>query len=457
MHDVGSPPAAGLRQTLDDAAMSRFQWTAIAVIVGLNALDGFDVLAITFAAPGIARAWGTSYTGIGGAIAAGLVGMSVGSITLPTAADRIGRRPTIMVCLGLMALGTFLSATATNLAWLAAWRVLTGIGIGGMVPSINAMIGEFSNKKNRSLAVALMAVGFSIGGALGGVASAVLLAHFEWQAVFVFGGCVCVLFMVLTLALVPESIDSLITGSKPGALARVNAVLRRMGQDAVAVLPPPASIYRMPLVDICRKPVLFTTVAMTCAFLMHITTFYFVMSWIPQLVRDMGWTSSMGASVSAIASIGGVIASVLFGVRARTIGIQRLTVWVMAASAVATVLFGMALVSLPVFVGAAFVAGGLVSASVGGLYALVAQAFPTGLRATAGGFVIGVGRIGGVAAPLISGYLFSRGHDRAMVATVMAIGSAVAAIAVASIGWRRPSPPGQSSAKAAFANAGPAA
>ena len=442
---------------LDGATMSRFQWIAIAVIVGLNALDGFDVLAITFAAPGIARAWGISYAGLGGAIAAGLVGMSIGSITLPTAADRIGRRPTILVCLGLMALGTFLSATATNLAFLAGWRMLTGIGIGGMVPSINAMIGEFSNKKNRSLAVGLMAVGFSIGGALGGLAPAVLLTQFNWQAVFVFGGCVCMLFMMLTLVFVPESIDSLITGSRAGALGQVNAVLRRMGQKPVAVLPPPESMHRMPLVDICRKPVLFTTIAMTCAFLMHITTFYFVMSWIPQLVRDMGWTSSMGASVSAIASIGGVIASVLFGMRTRTTDVQRLTVWVMAASAVATVLFGMALVSLPLFVAAAFVAGGLLSASIAGLYALVAQAFPTGLRATAGGFVIGVGRIGGVAAPLMSGYLFSRGHDRAMVAALMAIGSAIAAIAVASIGWRRPSPLDRSGGTTAFVNAGPAA
>jgi MFS family permease len=96
-----------------------------------------------------------------------LVGMGVGSLLLGGIADKIGRRPTILICLSLMATGMFLAAQAASPQTLSVWRFLTGLGIGGMLSAINAAANEFSSKKGRSLAMALMVIGYPLGGFFG--------------------------------------------------------------------------------------------------------------------------------------------------------------------------------------------------------------------------------------------------------------------------------------------------
>src|SRR3982751_4798763 len=149
--------ASNPQTMIDDRPMSAFQWRTVAIMVGLNALDGFDVLSISFASPGIAKDWGIDRAALGIVLSMELLGMSLGSLFLGSIADRIGRRATILGCLGVMAVGMMLASTADGVATLSAWRVLTGIGIGGMLAATNAAVAEASNKVRRDLAVVLMA------------------------------------------------------------------------------------------------------------------------------------------------------------------------------------------------------------------------------------------------------------------------------------------------------------
>ena len=137
------------RAIIDSAPMSGFQWGIVATMVGLNALDGFDVLSISFASPGIAAAWGIDRAALGFVLSMELIGMAVGSLVLGGIADRIGRRFTILGCLVVMATGMFGASTANDVTSLSAWRVLTGLGIGGMLASTNAAVAEAANAKRR--------------------------------------------------------------------------------------------------------------------------------------------------------------------------------------------------------------------------------------------------------------------------------------------------------------------
>ncbi|PTS88920.1 MFS transporter, partial [Sphingomonas sp. HMWF008] len=168
--------------------MSPAQWSIVAVMVGLNALDGFDVLSISFASPGITQDWGIDRAALGIVLSMELLGMALGSLVLGGLADRIGRRATILGCLGIMATGMFGAASASGVMILCAWRVLTGLGIGGMLAATNAAVAEAANARHRSLCVVLMAAGYPVGSVIGGSISAVLLTHYGWRAVFVFGG-----------------------------------------------------------------------------------------------------------------------------------------------------------------------------------------------------------------------------------------------------------------------------
>jgi MFS family permease len=62
-----------------------------------------------------------------------------------------------------------------------------------------------------------------------------------------------------------------------------------------------------------------------------------------------------------------------------------------------------------------------------GLYAIIAQVFPTHIRASGTGFTIGVGRGGSVFAPIIAGFLFAAGYALPTVALLLGLGSLFAA------------------------------
>ena len=89
--------------------MHPMQWVAVAITIGLNALDGFDVLSSAFAAPGIAREWHVSREALGVVLSMELWGMVAGSIALGGLADVLGRRVTMLACLCVMTLGMFMA------------------------------------------------------------------------------------------------------------------------------------------------------------------------------------------------------------------------------------------------------------------------------------------------------------------------------------------------------------
>src|SRR6202161_3356088 len=169
------------REILAKSPMSRLQVAAVAITVGLNALDGFDVLSISFASPGIARAWGIDRAVLGIVLSMELLGMGIGSILLGGVADKIGRRRTLLGCLVVMTVGMIMASRAKGVYDLSVWRVFTGLGIGGMLAAINAVAAEFSNDRRRSLNVSLMAIGYPIGAVVGGSIAALLLKQGDWR------------------------------------------------------------------------------------------------------------------------------------------------------------------------------------------------------------------------------------------------------------------------------------
>ena len=113
--------------------------------------------------------------------------MGIGSVFLGGVADKIGRRPTLLGCLVVMAMGMFGATTATSPVILSVWRVFTGLGIGGMLSATNAVVGEFSNAKRRSLCISFMVIGYPLGGGIGGLYASSLIDAYGWHSVFYFG------------------------------------------------------------------------------------------------------------------------------------------------------------------------------------------------------------------------------------------------------------------------------
>ena len=417
--------------------MRRAQVLAVALCVALNALDGFDVLSISFASPGIAAEWGIDRAVLGIVLSMELIGMAVGSVFIGALADRVGRRPVALGCLVVMATGMALASTAGNVQTLSAYRLLTGLGIGGMLAATNAMTAEFSNARRRNLAVALMAAGYPVGAIVGGAIASRLLVGGSWRSVFVFGAVSTALFLPLVWFLVPETVAWIVQRRAAGALERVNAVLARLGHATVSALPAPSTdVPRARLAQLFAPGLARTTVLLTVGYFAHIVTFYFILKWIPKIVVDMGFAPSTAGGVLVWANVGGFTGALIFSLLTQRAGLRRLLFGALVLSAVMVAVFGRGQADLRQLALVAAIAGMCTNAAVVGFYAMLAQSFPTGVRAGGTGFVIGVGRGGAALGPILAGFLFKNGATLQTVAITMALGSVVAVVALVLLRYR---------------------
>jgi benzoate transport len=410
----------------------------VAVTVLLNAMDGFDILSIAFASNGIAAEWNITTAALGMVLSMELVGMAIGSVFLGGVADRIGRRSTLLSCLVTMAFGMFMATTAASPVQLSIWRVVTGLGIGGMLSCTNAVVAEFSNKKWRSLCISLMVIGYPLGGGIGGLWASGLINAYGWRSVFYLGAGATALLLPLAFFLVPESVHWLTRKQPADALRKVNASLTRLGHSAVNVLPEMGAAERKKsLGDIFSPALVSITIIVTAAYFLHIVSFYFLAKWTPRIVGAMfpALPPGTGPRVLALTNFGGAAGGALFGLLAGKVGLKRLTIVILFLNAAAIIVFGRTPADLETLKWLAIAVGFFGNAAISGLYSIVAYAFPTHVRATGTGFVIGVGRGGAVLSPWIAAFLFDpSGASQALpidrltfVALMMAMGSLLAA------------------------------
>lgn len=411
--------------------MGAWQWMVIFITVGLNALDGFDVLSISFAAPGIAREWGIDKAALGWLLSMELLGMAAGSLLLGGVADKIGRRPTILGCLVAMSIGMYGASHADGMSTLLGWRLLTGLGIGGMLAAINAAAAEFPNARWQSLALGLMVIGYPLGGVFGGLMVQQILVGGTWRDVFGLGAGLTAFFIPVVWFLVPESIAFLDSKRPAGALARINRTLARFGHPQAQALSPLAEQdAHHSIMDIFKPGLIATTLLITLAYFAHITSFYFILKWVPKIVVDLGFDPKSAAGVLTWANIGGATGGAIFGLLATRIGLKPLTIVTLIIASALIVWFGRGASDLATLTATVAITGLFTNSAVVGLYSLFAKVFPTHVRATGTGFAIGVGRGGAALAPVLAGYLFQAGFGLQTVALVMASGSLLAAAAL---------------------------
>ena len=430
--------AQSASQILDQRPMSAGQVVAIIVCFFLLALDGFDVLVVAFAAPGIATEWGLSEGTLGWVVTMELIGMAVGSIFMGRIADAIGRRPVMLISVSVMTAGMFVAALSPNVYILSVVRIFTGIGIGAVLASSNAIVAELSNAKLRSAFIIFMTAGYPTGAVIGGIISTELLKVYDWRSLFYFGAiCTAVAIPAVYFAL-NESLSYLETKQPKNALRRINATLARFGHETIAALPalnPSAAKHGFLL--LFSSNLFPATFLLSLAYLANISTFYFILKWIPKLVVNMGFTDVQGGYVLVLANVGGLTGVFVLSVFSRFVDIKSLVIALFISGAVMVSLFGQA---APVFwVLAATAAGAafFIQAGTAGVYPLMARYFPTAVRASGTGMVLGLGRGGAVAGPVLAGYLLQAELPLSQVTMIISIGSIIAAASVFLLGRRQ--------------------
>lgn len=401
---------------------------AIIICISLNALDGFDVLAISFASPGISQEWGINRASLGLVLAMELVGMAIGSIALGGIADKYGRKPTIQCCLLLMTFGMFASAGVSNVNELLIARFVTGLGIGGMLASTNAMVAEFSNAKYRNLCVIFMATGFPLGAVLGGAFASELLQVYTWRSVFIFGGVMTGLFIFIVTFWLPESVMYLASKQGKNTLAKLNNILAKMKKQTLSELPvivqgKKKSTYAKLFSPQLRR----LTCLLILAYFAQMMAFYFILKWIPKIVVDMDFHPSQAGNILVWANVGGAAGAIILGLFTSKLDLRKILIPVLVGGFVMVSIFGIGYESLTTLAMVSAATGFFTNSGVVGLYGLMAKTFPAEVRASGTGIVIGIGRGGAALSPMIAGILFTNGVSLQGVAMIMGAGALIAA------------------------------
>lgn len=412
-----SEPGAATPAAADGPASKFSKGSAAAVLVCwlLVVFDGYDLIVYGTVQSSLITetGWGLNKATAGTVGSMAFVGMMIGAIFAGRMADSWGRRRTILGCAVVFSVFTLLCAFAPSAAVFGVLRLLAGIGLGGLVPSANALVAELVPTKWRSTIATLMMSGVPIGGSIAALVGIQLIPAFGWESMFLVAGLALVVVVPLGLKYLPETLAPAgAAGAAPGR-----------GQQ----FKEPAGFS-----SLLRAPYLGASMLFALATIATLFAWYGLGTWLPNLMQLAGYNLGSALTFALALNLGAVAGSVLTAWAGTWFGPMPTAI---AAAAVAAGALVVLVTGPPV----AVVYFMLVLAGVGThgtqclIIAAVASHYPGHLRGTALGWALGTGRIGAVAAPQVGGLLLAAGLGVNSNFLAFAGAAAIAAVLLAAV------------------------
>lgn len=433
--------------TLDfqNEPMTPYQMMTVGMCLVINMIDGFDVLAIAFTGPSIAAEWGIAPADLGILFSSGLLGMALGSLFIGPFADHLGRRPLVLGCLVIITSGMFMSSLAQDMWQLSVFRLFTGLGIGGMLASINTLVSEYASVNRREFCVSILQSGYPTGATIGGMVSVYLLAQYDWRAVFIFGGIASTIMLIITWFKLSESLDYLATGKAKNSLEKMNAILGKMGKAKLDALP--AIIHLDPNTDTPNKTFdykalfsaqyLQSTLKIWLGFFCIMFTFYFAINWTPKIITDLGSSIGEGVSFGVWFNAGGILGALSLGYFSCRFDVRKLVAFFIAITFITLSIFGSLPPNMSLLMVVGVAIGFLLNGSMIGLYAIVPQIYAADVRTFGTGWAIGIGRLGAVLGPYVAGLIISAGVDKSVFYVLLSAPVLLVALTIRNINTKK--------------------
>jgi AAHS family 4-hydroxybenzoate transporter-like MFS transporter len=401
-------------------------------------VDGFDIQAMAYAAPALIADWGIAKASLGPVFGTSMLGMLIGSLALGSVADKVGRRPVLVIAAFAMAGLMFLTARASTVDQLLALRFVTGIAMGAIVPNIATLVTEYAPRHNRVMLLTLVSSGMVVGGLVGGAIAAALIPLFGWQAVFYLGAIAplgIALFMWIAL---PESLQWCVLRGRQ--LQRVRSILKRI-EPGLEVDEQTTLIIEGPGKKGLSFSHLFTddrargTLLLWLINFMNMLCVYLLASWIPVLMSGAGHTPSQAVLAGTAMWLGGLAGGWLLGWFVDRRGFGTVLAPTFIVSAVAILLFSQYYTSINLAYVTVAIAGFGILGGQAALNAMTATYYPTALRATGTGWTLGIGRLGGICGPFIGATLLHFEWSTSDLLVAAAIPAGIAALGIIGF-WR---------------------
>jgi AAHS family 4-hydroxybenzoate transporter-like MFS transporter len=389
------------------AARIRVAWLCATVLL----LEGYDIVAMGNAVPALVDVWRVPPGAFTAALAAGNVGLLLGSLAAGMLGDRLGRKPVLIACVIIFGTGSLATVLAASPAQLAALRLLTGIGLGGGIPIATALAADFAPTSTPGRLVIGTIAAVPIGFALGGFLAGAVISSLGWRGIFLIGGAAPLMLSPVLALHLPES-----------PAFRAHAPRRSRV----------ASLFQGELRT--------TTLLVWAVNFLNLLTTYLVLLWTPAVLHAAGASPFQATLALSIYAIGGIAGCFSLAAVVDRFGIERVLTFSLALSVLTLLAIGQ-LGPRPWQLVVLLLGAGLGGSSQGGINALSGLIYPPAVRATGAGWAIGLGRVGAIGGPLLGGLLLARGFGGRQLFTAAALSACGAAVLMGILAYRR-RPPG---------------
>jgi MFS family permease len=377
---VSSNTSAATRRTGTDR---RNVWTVVLCWITVM-LEGYDLVVLGAIIPTLLKTHHLGMTAGDATTVAtlSLVGVAIGAVLVGPLADRLGRRLLLIGSVVLFSVFTLLVPLAGSVTMFAVLRLIAGLGLGACMPVSLTMMSEHMPAERRARASTLTMTGYHTGAVITSLLA--LQVTTNWQVLFyVLGGAGLVIAVVQWFRL-PES----------------EAFVRAKEEPASS---------RVPFTELLKPAYLRAGIGIWVASFMGLLLVYGLNTWLPKLMNDAGYPVPTAVTQLLVLNVGGVAGLVLGGFVADRRGIKLTTLAWFAVSVAMLACLSIRMHSDLLLNTVVFFTGVFVFSAQVLVYAYVTHFYPAAVRGTALGSASGIGRIGSIVGPSITGALVAAG------------------------------------------------
>ncbi len=395
-----------IQKYIAEKPMSNYQIFIVFLCFLMNFNDGIDILLMSFSGSMMMEDLGINNTELGYLFSSGLAGMTLGCLFIAPIGDRIGRKKIFIYSFVLICAGLYGVALLNNFALILVSRFLTGLGIGGILPTLTSTASEYANDKRRDFLVGFIQAGWPIGAILTGLVAAAILPNLGWQIAFLIAALFSTFILILILIYFENSIEFSLLNPHLVDVSKFNLQLKRMNIEPVEEIPVVNKLnQKIGLKDLLSPEERSNTLKLWVAAFFGFITLYTLMSWVPKIAEENGLAFQLATYVGITLNIGAAIGSSSIGALGYKFGLKRVQLLFMLLGFAVMQYFSQAslntfLIFLLIFLGGIFVQGGF-----NGIWPILSRVYASEKRNTGIGFTVGFGRFGAVFGPMIFGYL----------------------------------------------------
>jgi AAHS family 4-hydroxybenzoate transporter-like MFS transporter len=295
--------------------------------------------------------------------------------------------------------------TATEIWQLVVWRFMAGLGFGAAVVNVHALITEQFPQNHRALLLTIAMVNLSVGGIVGGFANEWITLTLGWRGLFWIGGIAGVFMAILLGLWIRDSRNLAASPAREAGTKRKTPSVRVLLTPELRGVTLP--LWGMKLLNTCIVFVL--------------------LSWLPTMLKNVGWSLGDASRGSATMQIGGLVGGLALSFLIDRGQVRNALLGTFAGMIVVFSLFSLTPQTIAVWSALLLIGGAMTNGTHHALNALAATMYPTEIRATGAGWGNAMSRTGSICGSLLGALLLLNELSVAHTITLLAV-PAIAAV-----------------------------